>query len=521
MTTHLQADAGIPSLVRAQVRRHGPELAVMDGNTTLTYDRLWQRASMLAERLIATGVDSQDRVGIAVEGSVDVVVVFLGVLLADAVPVPLDHSYPPARLAFIAGDAGLEVLVGNARTLGHLPADLPIRAIIDLDGIPDRPPSVDLLGRRVPRPESRLSYLLYTSGSTGQPKGVMYREDSFISLARWQVADSILDGRGPTRTLQFAPASFDVSFQEVFSTLLAGGTVVCPDVSVRNDPDLLSRVIAEHRVERIFVPFIALQLLAAFGNRDALRGSTLREVVSAGEQLQCTDEIIALFEGTGATLVNQYGPTETHAVLRHRLDTDYRSWPRLPSVGTPVRGARLTLVDRDGATVDDGAEGELTVTGELVANGYLGRPDLTAQRFAGLDGPGRSRSYRTGDILRRDADGIYHFVGRADEQVKIRGVRIEPGEIEAVLGTSPEVSAVAVTTVGDDPLNRVLVAVLVPAPGTVADVRDMRRFLLSRVPKHLIPRSFAIVDMMPRLPSGKIDRAAVRALAIAAAERHH
>ncbi|MET0418682.1 MAG: amino acid adenylation domain-containing protein [Actinoplanes sp.] len=510
VTAHPPAGAGIAELVHAQVRRHGSALAVVDDHTVLTYDRLWRRASALAGRLAEAGAGNQDRVGMAVAGSADVVVAFLGVILADCVPVPLDPSYPAARLSFIADDARTDIVVGSTRTLEDLPADLFGKTLIDLAELPDRMPDTHFLVRRDQRSSGRLSYLLYTSGSTGEPKGVMYREDSFVSLACWQVEDSILRGRGPRRTLQFAPASFDVSFQEVFSTLLGGGTMVCPDPAVRSDPGLLSRVIMDQRVERIFVPFIALQLLAAFGERTALANSVLREVVSAGEQLKCTDEIIALFDSTGATLVNQYGPTETHAVLRHRMEGNCRDWPRLPPVGTPVRGVRLPLLVNN-APVPQGQEGELTVVGDVVADGYLGRPDLTAQRFAVA--PDGARSYRTGDLLRVDQDGLFHFVGRADDQVKIRGVRIEPAEIEAVLGNSRAVSSVAVTAVGDTAMDRVLVAVLVLAPGTTADIRELRSFLLKQVPKHLVPRDFITVDELPRLPSGKIDRGAVRALA--------
>ncbi|MGH7342987.1 MAG: non-ribosomal peptide synthetase, partial [Candidatus Rokuibacteriota bacterium] len=352
---------------------------------------------------------------------------------------------------------------------------------------------------------------MYTSGSTGSPKGVIMEHGPLGNLIAWQVAQS---GAAAARTLQFASLSFDVSFQEMFATWCAGGTLVLGADDIRLDGRRALDVLIAGRVERLFLPYVALQHLAeASAGADVVPGD-LAEIITAGEQLQITPPIVAMLARLGpCSLSNQYGPSETHVVTAFLLEGPPESWPRLPSIGRPIANARIYLLDGALEPVPIGVAGELGIGGIGMARGYLDKPGLTAAQFlpdAFSPVPG-ARLYRTGDRARYLSDGRIEFLGRTDAQLKVRGFRVEPGEIEAALNRHPSVRDAAVVARDDASGSRRLVAYVCLRSGPSPTPSEFRGFLGRSLPEHMLPSVFVSLRTMPLTPSGKIDRRALPA----------
>ncbi|MBV9108182.1 MAG: non-ribosomal peptide synthetase, partial [Gemmatimonadetes bacterium] len=309
------------------------------------------------------------------------------------------------------------------------------------------------------------------------------------------------------RTLQFASLSFDVSFQEIYGTWISGGTLVLIDDDTRRDPDALLAYLRRERIGRLFLPFAALQSLAEAAEGGDAHLPGLREVITAGEALRSTPQLRAFFRANPrARLENQYGPSETHVVSAHALAADAGGWDALPPIGVPVDNTRLYVLDRRMNPAPLGVPGELYAGGDNLARGYLARPALTAERFIPdpFGAPG-SRLYRTGDRARWRRRAELEYLGRTDFQVKIRGFRVEPGEVEAALAEHPSVAQAAVAVRGEGAARR-LAAYVVPAAGTEADVAALRAYLAGRLPGHMVPAAWRVMDALPLTPSGKIDR---------------
>jgi len=364
-----------------------------------------------------------------------------------------------------------------------------------------------------------LAYVIYTSGSTGTPKGVALTHRALVNLLRWQ--DGAWVHPDAADTLQFTTVSFDVSFQEIFSCWLSGGRLVLLDEDERRDPAAVLERLESGGVRRLFLPYVALQQLAETGVERGAYPPALREVQTAGEQLRVTEPIRRWFARTGAVLSNQYGPSETHVVTAHTLAGAPETWPVLPPIGRPVDNARCHVLDARGEPVPVGVPGELRLGGACLARGYLGRPDLTAERFVPdpFSGEPGARSYRTGDRARWLADGTLEFLGRADAQVKVRGYRVEPGEVEAALERMPEVGG-AVAAVRQDPGGGPrLVGYVVAAPGRTVDPADLRARLREELPEYMVPSAVVLMETFPLTPSGKVDRRALPAPAEDAGSR--
>ncbi|CAN2534202.1 D-alanine--D-alanyl+carrier+protein+ligase [Methylocapsa aurea] len=354
-----------------------------------------------------------------------------------------------------------------------------------------------------------LAYVIYTSGSTGRPKGVMMRRAALAQLLAWQ--QSALPGAYRTLQFAFASFSFDVSFQEIVGVLTTGGTLVLPSDHVRRDFSRLTQLIQSQAIERLFLPFAVLQPLAEIAVAQGLHSGNLREIVTAGEQLRITTPLLSwLAAEPRCRLVNQYGPTESHVVSNFILSE--LSDGALPPIGRPISNTQIYLLDPGSEPVPIGVAGELHIGGAGLARGYLGRPDLTAERFVPNPfGHAGERLYRTGDLARYRADGNIEFLGRIDHQVKIRGFRIELGEIEAALTRLPQLREAVVIASEDGRGDKRLVAYVVAAEGAALEIAELRGALARELPDYMIPAAFVALDALPLTPNGKIDRRALPA----------
>ena len=430
----------IQQLFQARAIATPDAIAVRFQGQSLTYRELNGQANRLAHRLRAAGAGPDRLVAICAHRSPELVVGLLAILKSGAGYLPLDPAYPADRLAFMLADSEPVLL------LCHPPTRAALAEVTGpmLDLIADAPHwSAD--SSTDPEPAGwhpdQLAYLIYTSGSTGRPKGVAQTWRCADNLIDWMLHDAAPDSRPPERVLQFASPSFDVSFQEIWSTLCAGATLVLMAEEQRADLAQLPRFLLEQRIERAFLPAAVLHHLASLGAAvEPVGAATSCEIVTAGEALRVTDELRALVDRLGGDrLYNHYGPTETHAATHHTLlRAQAADWPELPPIGRPVTGTRVYLVDQELQPVPVGVVGELYVGGDCVARGYLNRPGLTASRFVPdpFAEPG-DRMYRTGDLARWRPDGTLDYLGRSDDQVKVRGFRVELGEVEAVLAQLP------------------------------------------------------------------------------------
>ena len=497
-----------PAAVHVLFERHAaqaPEaVAASFGDARLTYGELNARANRLARLLRRRGAGSEDLVAVCVERSFDMLVALVAILKAGAAYVPLDPEYPRDRIAFILEDARAVLALTQAHLVDRL-AGAGVGAIrLDEEWQEIAREEEGNLGLEVP-PDS-LVYSVYTSGSTGRPKGVAMSHRAISNLLSFQRRDSA--AAGALRTLQFASLSFDVSFQEIFSTLTAGGEIVLVGEEERRDPSRLLRRIAQARVERLFVPFVALNQLAETAQEENLHPPSLREINTAGEQLKITPSIRDLFARlSSCRLVNHYGPSETHLVTTFELKGNPAGWPELPSIGRPIANAPVYLLDADAGLVPEGVPGEICVGGAGLARGYHGRPDLTAERFVPdpFSAEPGARLYRTGDLARFREGGNLEFLGRLDLQVKIRGYRVEPGEIEAALSRHPAVRQ-AVVAPHDHRGGKRLAAYVVLHGGARVTPSELKEHLARALPEFMVPAAIALLDALPVTPNGKVDR---------------
>jgi amino acid adenylation domain-containing protein len=505
-------DALIPSVLDVQGGRAPAATAIapLDGN--LTYAELQRRARSWSRRLRALGAGPGALVALCLPPSADLLTALLAILDAGAAYVPIDVRWPEARQRLVLDDSGASLLVTNAATKSQLTWFAGPALIIDgADDRHDRP-TPDPIEPRNGR-ATDAAYVLYTSGSTGRPKGVVMPHRPLVNLLTWHQRHSRLGQ--PARTLQFAPVEFDVSFQDIMATWCTGGAVVVIDNDTRRDPRALLDVLVAQRIQRIYMPFVALQQLAEVHAARPAPLPDLRDVVSAGESLRLTPEIRTLISSAGGSdgcrLHNHYGPTEAHVVTAHELAADPSTWPEVAPIGRPIANVRIHVLDDAQQPLPLTVPGELYIAGESLAAGYLNRPDLTAERFVAVAACAGERMYRTGDRARWRSDGTLEFLGRFDDQVKIRGHRVELGEVEGVAARVAGVTQAAAVVRADRAGSHQLVGYVVAAAGAdvlpQAVLAEMRRHL----PEYMVPAVIVILPRLPLLPNGKLDRAALPA----------
>ncbi|MET7640136.1 amino acid adenylation domain-containing protein [Streptomyces sp. NPDC005438] len=489
-------DAGVAEAFTRVARSQPEAVAVRDLATgaTLDYRRLAERAARLADRLRERGVGPESVVAVALPRSTDLVVAELAVAHSGAAYLPLHPDWPTARCRQVLRDAGAVALLGDPGDR-DLAEDLPVLPV-ETDG---EGPG----GDPTPVTGAHLAYVMYTSGSTGAPKGVAVTQADVVALA----SDSRFEGPAHRRVLLHSPHSFDATTYELWVPLLRGGEVlVAPDTEP--DPDQWRKLLEEARPTAAWFTAGLFALLAQ-ERPEAFR--PLSEVWTGGDVVSPAAVAQVLRAAPGLRVVNGYGPTETTTfATAGPVDPD-RPDPDGPlPVGRPLDGMTAHVLDAALRPVAPGVPGELYLSGPGLARGYLGDGPLTARRFVAVpQGPAGARMYRTGDLVRQLPDGRLEFVGRADEQVKLRGYRIEPGEVEAALLAEPEVGAATVLARRDLPGGPALVAYLVPEQPL--DTEELARRLADRLPDYLVPSAWVELDRLPLTANGKVDRAALPA----------
>ena len=498
----------VHQLVEERAAREPQALAAVYRNKSLTYAGLNRRANRLARRLEACGVGPESTVGLCTERSMESLVATLAILKAGGVCVPLDPTLPAERIAFMVEDSrSSTVLVQSDLVIGSdfgidrakiLPINDETAGIGESDDVnPDSEVTTN-----------NLAYIVYASGSAGQPKGIAMEHRSLANLVSWQIANAAPGGR----TLQFSSLGSGVSFQEIFATLCGGGTLVVMGEELRQDPKGLWRLIARERINRLYFQFIILKQMAeAFEPGDAA-SLAVREIIVTGEQLQISPKVVALFETLkNCSLQNQYGSSENGIATFLTLADAPGRWPALPPIGRPIANVVVQILDHERHPVPVGVTGEIYLGGDCLARGYLRRPSLNAERF--FPDPSRARDaarlYRTGDFGRWLPDGNIQFMGRQDQRVKIRGRRVEPAEIEAALAQHPGVAASAVIIREEESGEKRLVACVALDSVAKPAAGDLREFLKKKLPDYMVPASFVFMNELPLTAAGKIDRRAL------------
>ncbi len=497
-------DKCIHQLFEEQVEKTPDAVAVVFEGEELTYRELNSRANQLARYLQKLGIKPESLVGICVERSLEMMVGLLGILKAGGAYVPIDPTYPMERIAYMLENSQASIRLTQKNLVAGLPENQ--GQIICLDADWNLVSQESDLNPNSTTSEENLAYVIYTSGSTGKPKGVAMKHLALSNLILWQCSNTTVSTRA--KTLQFAPISFDVSFQEIFSTWCGGGTLVLISEKVRRDPVALLSLLREKQIERLFLPFVALQQLAQTAQTLGLIPKSLREVITAGEQLQITRAIAYFFSKLkDCSFHNQYGPSETHVVTAFTLTGSTNNWSALPPIGRPIANTQIYILDKFAQPVPLGIPGELYIGGVSLALGYLNRPELTEQKF--IPNPfDKSKLYKTGDLARYLPDGNIEYLGRIDNQVKIRGFRIELGEIEALLAQHSNVRAVVVIAREDIPGDKRLVAYLTTNEAKTT-ISDLRFFLKTKLPEYMIPAAFVFLESIPLTPNGKVNRRAL------------
>lgn len=503
--SHSLDDAQLDTLLKTAVHRHADQIALSSVERTMTYKELDVKSSQLANLLVENGVKPGDAVGMALNRSIDAIVTLIAIVKSGAAYLPLDLRYPQERINQIVNGASLKTVISEE---GGPFAFATVEKHLTIESLIRQCAASDTNAPLIPSEPDRIVYILHTSGSTGTPKGVCMGQRALVNLLKWQIEAST--ATAAFNTLHFSPLTFDVSFQEIFSTLLTGGTLSIIADEARMDPGQLLQHIQKNNIHRLFVPFVALQSLADHA-ASLPTPLSLKEVMTAGEQLKITPQIAAFFKRTGAILFNQYGPTETHVVTQLQLPQNTDEWPALPTIGKPIANTDIFILNAELIEEPPGVIGELCIAGVALAEGYLNAPAETAERFNTFRASTTDslvRIYRTGDLARRLPDGNIEFIGRKDSQVKLRGFRVELGEIEHALTKQPEVQE-AVVILRDDADGRRLMACVVVRPGAAFERQRVIARLKAELPDYMVPSEWAIVPSVPLTKSGKVDRRAL------------
>ncbi|GAA4316747.1 hypothetical protein GCM10023149_13950 [Mucilaginibacter gynuensis] len=499
-------DKNLAQLFEAQAEKTPSATALVFEGKELTYDTLNKQANQLANLLKKQGVKAETLVPLCIERSTEMIIAILAILKAGGAYVPIDPEYPQDRIAYMLEDTNAALIITS--TTGKEKLSDYTGKVIELGSEAiqaqlNNESEANVFTETAP---DNLAYVIYTSGSTGKPKGVMMPGSNLVNLLFWQEDQFKNKAR---RVLQFAAFTFDVSFQEIFSTLCFGGTLYLINGERRRDVNELMRDVDRYKITHLFFPFIVLQNLAEFIVSLPEGTHFAEEVIIAGEQLKITDDIAKLVHKTGTRIINQYGPTEAHVVSW--FDVDNAALPPLPPIGRPICNTQIYIMNEAMALAPVGVYGELCIGGVQVARGYLNRPELTAEKFISdpFSGDASAKLYRTGDLCRWMPDGNIEYIGRRDDQVKIRGFRVEPGEIESVVQQSGLVRQTVIIAAADAHGNKRLIGYVVPDEGYTKE--KLVAYLNGVLPDYMVPQLWVEETAFKVTLNGKVDKRALKA----------
>jgi amino acid adenylation domain-containing protein len=520
----------IHGLFEAQVEKIPDHTALIGPPTTwvLTYQELNRESNQLARMLRKKGVGPDKVVGLMMERSFEMIIAILAIMKAGGAYLPVDPEYPDARKKYMLTDSEVDILLINNvidRSSTYIPGDIEVLNISDrriYDGVHKNPEHITK--------DSHLAYVIYTSGSTGKPKGVMLVHRNLVNLMEYHHNYTNINC---SSVLQFATISFDASFHEIFSALLAGGSLHLIDKETRADIAGLFKLIGDTRLKTLFLPMSLLRVIFGDVNYIKLAPQCIEHIQTAGEQVIVNDAFREYLKNSNVYLHNHYGPSETHVVTALTLDPR-GNIPGCPSIGIPILNTKIYILDKGQQLVPVGVPGELCIGGVMVGRGYLNNPELTNEKFIkaviGSSSKTIDRSsklfsqypitplsrnpiYITGDLAKWLPNGNIDFLGRIDHQVKIRGFRVEPGEIETRLLKHESIKETVVLTkedkIGDKYLCAYIVCSIVTKPGNNPNITVLREFLSQELPDYMIPSYFVYLDKIPVNSSGKVNRKAL------------
>lgn len=512
----------IDELLADSAGQYAERTALEFEHQTMSYRELDARATQVAQFLQSNKVGAGDLVGLCVERSFELIIAVLGIIKAGAAYLPLDVSLPDERKRIIVMDAKPVLCLVQGVAASSLQD---VTTLFDIKQACLNPDGADSSFAKIKNDACVQDpvFCLYTSGTTGKPKGVVMSHQAMTNLVFAQIKHNPLLGQG-LRTLQFASIGFDASFHELVTTLIWGGTLCLVSETQRKDIHQLPEFIQIHQIERLFIPYAALKILCMSAMESAYQYWPLKVIVTAGEQLQMTAELVEWLSSIPhLVLDNHYGPTETHVATTYHNPEPLKLWSFLPPIGKPLANCEAWVLDEQRALVPDGVVGELYLGGVCLADGYLNAPQQSAEKFIAhpYTNATGARLYKTGDRVRRDDQGHLVFIGRIDDQIKVRGYRVEPAEIEHQLNQLRQVSDALVIAQKDSLGFNQLVAYVLKAKQSHHNTKDAdnENIILTQLakvlPDYMIPAALMILDEWPLTANGKLDKRALPALTAA------
>ncbi|WP_296700644.1 non-ribosomal peptide synthetase [Algoriphagus sp.] len=480
-------------LLNSAFEKYGDETAIICNDKSISYSDLGKNIFFLGNKL-RENVPSESIIGISCNRSIQTIVNLLAILASGKTYLPLDFDLPTARLKKIVDEAKLNYFLPSTTEESY--ESLGLKSIHSFKY--DKNCSAVI---------SKYAYILFTSGSTGTPKGVCMSDDALINLVEWQ--NNYSQSSIGFNTLHFAKLTFDASFLEIFCTISTGGTLHIVDNEKLKDPYMLLNYIENNKINRLFLPFVALHGLCNTSYLYKIFPFCLKEVMTAGEQLKITDSIRSFFSKLpDCELFNQYGPTESHVVTQLHLKDDPASWDELPTIGLPIKNSYVDIVNDFGEIISNPGEiGELYLSGVCLADGYLNRDDLTNDKFVifGKDSKSSYRVYKSGDLGFWNENGEISFVGRRDDQIKINGFRVEIGEIELATSKVNGVDECAIVK-ASNPDNQFILKLFYTSSNEAVTDDFIRKQISSVLPDYMIPTIISKLEKLPKTTSGKVDR---------------